>query len=146
MVTLSDVSGPFTKFADRLVDRLLPVEEQSTVLRGTRERFWFAFGGGLFVTLIVFFGRSQRLAPTESPATLVGIDPLMNTFQSYIRSMQNPFDIVSGFLFLFLILAGLFVYSYTIAISLPKRGPLSLLIAGSTLPILMLSLGKIALS
>lgn len=98
------------------------------------------------MTLIVFFGRSQSLASTESPATLSGIDPLMNTFQSYIRSMQTGFDILSALLFLTMILCALVVYSYTIAVSLPKRGPLSLLIAGSTLPILMLSLGKLALS
>lgn len=146
MVNVTGFSDAFGKVIHRFVDRILPEEDPDTIPKTFRDRMGFAFAGGLFITLIIVFGYGHGFAPVGSPAAATGVVPLFVGAESYFGLFRSESGSIILYAFIVIILTALVVYSYVIARSLTRRGPLTLLIAGSALPILMLSLGKIALS
>ncbi|HMB11510.1 hypothetical protein [Saliniramus sp.] len=143
---MAGLSDAFGEVVNRFVNRVLPEEDRDTIPKTFQERMGFAFAGGLFITLIIVFGYGHGFAPVGSPAAATGVVPLFVGAQSYAGLFRSESDSIILYAFIVIILTALIVYSYVIARSLTRRGPLTLLIAGSALPILMLSLGKIALS
>lgn len=146
MANVTGFSDAFGRVINRLVDRALPEEDPGTIPKTFRERMGFAFAGGLFITLIIVFGYGHGFAPIGSPAAATGVVPLFVGAETYFGLFRSEAGSIILYAFIVIILSALVVYSYVIALSLTRRGPLTLLIAGSALPILMLSLGKIALS
>lgn len=146
MANVTGFSDAFGRVINRLVDRALPEEDPGTIPKTFRERMGFAFAGGLFITLIILVGYSPDFRPIGSPAAATGVVPLFVGIETYFGLFRRGGALIILITLIVIILSALLVYSYAIAASLTKRGPLTLLIAGSALPILMLSLGKIALS
>ena len=139
---VAGLSDAFGEVINRLVDRALPKEDRDTIPKTFQERMGFAFAGGLFITLIIVFGYGHGFAPVGSPAAATGVVPLFVGAESYFGLFRSESGSIILCAFIVIILTALVVYSYVIARSLTRRGPLTLLIAGSALPILMLSLWK----
>ena len=146
MANVTGFSDAFGKVIHRFVDRVLPEEDHGTIPKTFLGRFFIAFAGGLFITLIVVVGYGNRSVPVGSPAAATGLVPLFVGVEVYFAQFRPGGGSIVLYVLGVIILTALLVYSYVIALSLTKRGPLTLLIAGSALPILMVSLGKIALS
>ncbi|MGY6567494.1 MAG: hypothetical protein ACXIVE_00740 [Salinarimonas sp.] len=146
MANVTGFSDAFGLVINRLVDRALPAEDPGTVPTTCFRRFLIALAGGLFITLIIVVGYGNRAVPVGSPAAATGLIPVFVGVEMYFAQFRPGGGSIVLYVLGVIILAALFVYSYIIALSLTRRGPLTLLIAGSALPILMLSLGKIALS
>ncbi|MGY6646431.1 MAG: hypothetical protein ACXIVD_14545 [Salinarimonas sp.] len=136
----------FGELLERITDRVFPKDDASTHLPKFWQRFLVALSGAASVIVISLLGRAQSFAQSDGRFSQLGQDMAIAGLRGYFQMLQSSQTGAMSWLILVSIVVFAVIYSVIIALSLPKRGPTTLLIAGAAIPILILSLGKIAIS